>query len=267
MTPLIETLLATGAVTVAAMLLLWLAATVRRDVSIVDLYWGVGFAIVAWSAAMLNAPPTRRAWVVASLTTVWGLRLSLHLLRRNWGRDEDRRYAAMRRQHGPRFIWVSLFTVFILQALILWFTSLPLQAAMVSRAADFPTLLDFLGIALWCIGFFFEAVGDRQLVRFQADPRNRGRVLDRGLWRYTRHPNYFGDACVWWGLYLLAAAGGGAWTAASPLLMTFLLLRVSGVSLLEQTIVERRPEYAEYQARTNAFFPGPPKRSTTKPHG
>lgn len=259
MSPLLQTLVAAGSVTLAAMILLWFIATLRLDVSIVDLYWGVGFAIVATVAVVINRPPTQRGWVVAGLTAVWGLRLSLHLFRRNWGRPEDRRYAAMRARHGARFAWVSLFTVFLLQAVILWFTSLPVQAALVSRAADFPTLLDVLGIVLWGVGFCFEAVGDRQLVRFQADPRNRGRVLDHGLWRYTRHPNYFGDACMWWGLYLLAAAGGGAWTAASPLLMTFLLLRVSGVTLLEQTIVERRPEYAEYQARTSAFFPWPPQ--------
>lgn len=263
-TQLFETFAVSGAVTVAAMILLWVVATIRRDVSLVDLYWGVGFAVVAWVAVALNTPPTPRSLVAASLTAVWGARLSLHLLRRNWGRGEDRRYAAMRARHGDRFPAVSLFTVFLLQAAILWFVSWPIQVTAVARDVNFPTALDALGIVLWGVGFLFEAVGDRQLARFQADPQNRGRVLDRGLWRYTRHPNYFGDACTWWGLYLLAAAAGGAWTAASPILMTVLLLRVSGVTLLEQTIVERRPEYAAYRTRTNAFFPGPPKQEKVK---
>lgn len=254
-----ETLLVTGAVTAAAMVLLWLAATARRDVSIVDLYWGIGFVVVSWVAIAMNRPATLRALFVASLTTVWGLRLAIHLGLRNHGRDEDRRYAAMRARHGSRFPLVSLFTVFLLQAVILWFVSLPIQAAIVAEGDDYPGLLDVLGIIVWSIGFFFEAVGDFQLVRFQADPTNQGRVLDRGLWRYTRHPNYFGDACVWWSFYLAAAAAGSTWTIASPLLMTILLMRVSGVTLLEQTIVDRRPDYASYQTRTNAFFPGLPK--------
>jgi steroid 5-alpha reductase family enzyme len=166
----------------------------------------------------------------------------------------------MRDYHGPRFWWVSLFTVFMLQALILWFVSLPIQvAAAVGNEIQPLGWLDALGVVLWGIGFTFEAVGDWQLARFKADPRNAGKVMARGLWKFTRHPNYFGDCCVWWAIYLIAAAGGAWWTIASPLLMTVLLLRVSGVTLLEKTIVERRPDYADYQARTNAFFPGSPR--------
>lgn len=259
MSPQLETFLINGIVTGTAMVLLWLVATARRDVSLIDLYWGIGFAVVAWVAVSLNSPASVRSLVVAALTTVWGLRLSCHLARRNWGRGEDRRYAVMRARYGAAFGWVSLFIVFFLQAVILWIVSLPIQVTAVERSIGFPGVLDTLGIVLWTVGFFFEAVGDYQLARFQSDMRNQGRVLESGLWRYTRHPNYFGDACVWWGLYLLATAAGGAWTIASPLLMTILLLRVSGVTLLEQTIVDRRPDYASYKARTNAFFPGPPK--------
>jgi steroid 5-alpha reductase family enzyme len=242
------------------MMLVWLLSLTRRDASIIDPFWGMGFALVAVTAVWLNFPPTVRVGLLLLLTSIWGLRLSLFLLRRNWGQGEDRRYRAMRDYHGPRFWWVSLFTVFMLQALILWFVSLPIQvAAAVGNEIQPLGWLDALGVVLWGIGFTFEAVGDTQLARFKADPRNAGRVMAGGLWKFTRHPNYFGDCCVWWAIYLIAAAGGAWWTIGSPLLMTVLLLRVSGVTLLEKTIVERRPDYADYQARTNAFFPGPPR--------
>jgi steroid 5-alpha reductase family enzyme len=154
---------------------------------------------------------------------------------------------------------VSLFTVFLLQGAFLWLISLPLQVAAVTGAAAPLGWLDAIGAALWLTGFVFESVGDWQLARFRSHPGSAGRVLDSGLWRYTRHPNYFGDFCVWWGLYLIAAAGGAGWTIASPLVMSVLLMRISGVTLLEATMNERRPEYAAYQRRTNAFFPGPPR--------
>jgi steroid 5-alpha reductase family enzyme len=246
----------------AAMLLLWLLGVYLRDVSIVDPFWGVGFVIVAWIAWTRSAPRNDRALLLAGLTTMWGLRLSLFLLWRNWGHAEDRRYAAMRAHHGARFWWVSLFTVFFLQGAILWFVALPVQFVAATGAFNRFNWLDAVGIAVWAIGMLFESVGDWQLARFKADPASAGRVMDRGLWRFTRHPNYFGDFCVWWGLYLVASAGGGWWTLASPLLMSFLLLKVSGVTLLESTIVDRRPDYAAYQAATNAFFPGPPKPRT-----
>ncbi len=251
-----QTLLTTLASIVAAMILLWIVSLIRRDASIVDPFWGAGFVLVAWLACQMTDAPSWRAWLLVALTTAWGLRLSTFLAWRNWGHGEDRRYAAMRRYHGRKFWWVSLFTVFLLQAGILWFVSLPIQAAMAADSACKLSWLDAIGTSLWVIGFFFEAVGDWQLARFKADAANAGKVMDRGLWRYTRHPNYFGDFCVWWGLYLIAAAGGAAWTAASPILMSVLLMKVSGVSLLESTIADRRPEYAAYKARTNAFFPG-----------
>jgi len=240
-----------------AAVVLWGAGTALRDASIVDPCWGAGFAVLAWQAsARIDAPGPRAALLVA-LTTIWGLRLAGFLLWRNWGEGEDRRYAAMRSRHGRRFWIVSLGTVFGLQAALLWFISWPVQAGQLGRGDWTPW--DAAGTALWAVGFLCEALGDWQLARFRADPRNAGRVLDRGLWRYTRHPNYFGDFCVWWGLYLIAVGGGAWFTAASPLLMSVLLLRVSGVTLLEKTIAARRPEYRAYAERTNAFFPGRPR--------
>ncbi|HVX14796.1 MAG TPA: DUF1295 domain-containing protein [Pirellulales bacterium] len=257
MLPLSSTLLACFRAIMVCMLALWGVGTLRRDVSVVDPFWPAGFVLVVWIAWLMNAPVNVRPALLVGLTTLWGLRLAAFLLWRRRGHGEDRRYAAMRARHGSRFWRVSLVTVFGLQGVLLWFVSLPLQVA--ARGGD--SLLgpiDVAGITIWAIGFVFEAVGDAQLARFQADPGNAGQVLSSGLWRWTRHPNYFGDFCVWWGLWLIAAAGGAWWTIGSPLVMTFLLLKVSGVALLESTIVDRRPDYAAYQARTNAFFPGRP---------
>jgi steroid 5-alpha reductase family enzyme len=257
MSAYLVTACATFPVTVGLMSLVWLLSLARRDASIIDPFWGMGFAVVALVAYRMNCPATVRTTLLVALTCIWGARLSLYLFWRNWGHGEDRRYQAMRATHGARFWWVSYFTVYMLQAGILWFVSWPIQAACVAGAARPLGWVDFVGGTTWFVGFLFEALGDWQLARFKAQPANAGRVMDRGLWRFTRHPNYFGDCCIWWGLYLVGAAGGASWTLLSPLAMTLLLLKVSGVSLLEKTIVDRRPEYAEYQARTNSFFPGP----------
>ncbi len=262
MTQPTTTLLSSLAVIAVIMLILWLLGTIRRDVSIVDPFWGAGFVVVAWLATSWHTSLAPRSWLLVGLTTIWGARLALFLLWRNWGHAEDRRYAAMRDHHGPRFWWTSLFTVFLLQAVILWMVALPIQVAVAQNVPTRWGWLDVAGIATWSVGIFFEAVGDWQLARFKLNPANQGRVMDQGLWRFTRHPNYFGDFCVWWGLYGIAAAGGAWFTIWSPLLMSVLLLRISGVRLLEQTIADRRPEYAAYQARTNAFFPGPSVKRT-----
>ena len=251
----------TFAVTAAALLALWVASLVKRDVSIVDVYWGPGFAVIANLSARLavGGAPGRRA-LVALLTTIWGLRLGAYLCWRNWGTPEDFRYAAMRRRWDDRFPLASLGTVFGLQAVLMWVVSLPVQVAALAPVPAALGPLDGLGVVVWVVGLAFEAVGDAQLARFKADPANAGRVMERGVWAWTRHPNYFGDACVWWGLFLIACATpGGAWTLPSPILMTFLLRRVSGVPMLERSLAKRRPGYADYVARTSAFLPRPPR--------
>jgi steroid 5-alpha reductase family enzyme len=244
------------------MSLLWLVSLALRNSSIVDVFWGTGFVILTWMAFLLGGdgyPPRR--WITAVLVTLWGLRLSLHVLRRNYGKPEDFRYARWREERGPAWWWISLFQVFLLQGVLMWILSAPLVVAEVAPGPRSLSPLDVLALGIWGIGFVFEALGDEQLRRFQADPANRGKVMDRGLWRYSRHPNYFGDAAQWWGFYLLAASiGWGALTFFSPLLMTFLLVRVSGVALLEKTLKDRKPGYAEYVERTPAFVPWLPRR-------
>ena len=243
-----------------AVTLVWLLSLRRRDASIADVGWGLGFVLLAWLYCLLSPTLTPRAWLVAALITLWGTRLSWHIFRRNHGKEEDSRYRAMRALHGQAFWWRSLFTVFWLQGAILWFVALPLLVAVRAERPAALTAVDALGVALFAIGFAFEVVGDSQLERFKADPANRGQVLDRGLWRYTRHPNYFGDATLWWGLYAMAGATPGGWlTALSPALMTFLLLRVSGVTLLEEGMKVSKPGYQQYIATTPAFFPWFPR--------
>lgn len=250
----IEIALATAGGILALMLATWLVSLVMRDASIVDIVWGFGFVLVAW-IALWRGGGDARSWLVAGLTSAWGLRLAGYLAWRNLGKGEDFRYQAMRRKYGSRFPIVSLFVVFGLQGLLMWIVSLPTQAA---SGGDIG-LIDWLGIGLFALGLFFETTGDLQLAAFKRDPSNKGKVLDTGLWRYTRHPNYFGDFCVWWGLYLIALAGGAWWTAVGPIVMTALLMKYSGAGLLEKTISSRRPGYEEYVRTTNAFFPGPPK--------
>jgi steroid 5-alpha reductase family enzyme len=238
----------------------WMISVRLRDASVADICWGLGFVLLAWLYCFLSPALTARSWLIAALMTLWGTRLSAHIFHRHHGKGEDPRYQAMRASHGSAFWWRSLFTVFWLQGAILWFVALPLL--VVVRAAQYAALtaVDALGIVLFAVGFGFEVVGDRQLRRFRADPANRGQVLDRGLWRYTRHPNYFGDAALWWGLYAIACATPGGWlTVLSPALMTFLLVRVSGVTLLEQSLTASKPGYRAYIARTPAFFPWFPR--------
>ena len=239
----------------AAAALTWVVSALRRNVTIVDTLWPLLFVIAAVVYLDAVAAPAARAWLVLGLVATWGLRLAAYLAWRNRGHAEDRRYQAIRRRNEPHFTLKSLWLIFGFQALLAWVISLPLAGAI---AGDAPLgWLDALGVALWAVGFGFEAVGDWQLARFKADPASAGHVMDRGLWRYTRHPNYFGDFCVWWGFYLVALAAGAWWTIIGPLIMSFLLLRFSGVRLLEHDIGERRPAYADYARRTNAFFPGP----------
>ena len=237
--------------------LLWVVSLVRKDASVADPAWAPAFLLVALASLAAGPPPGDRAYLVLFCVAAWASRLGSHLLRRNRAHGEDARYVAMRATHGSRFWWVSLFTVFLLQASLAWLVSLPVQAAMVSTAAFGP--LDLLGFGLFGVGLCVEALADVQLNRFRADPRSRGRVLDTGLWRYSRHPNYFGNAVLWWGLGVVSL-GTGAWPAlVGPLLMNTLLLKVSGVVLLEKDIAERRPAYARYIQETSPFIPRPPR--------
>ncbi|CAN5893833.1 DUF1295 domain-containing protein [soil metagenome] len=254
-------ILALTAVVIAGLMVLtWLESLRRRDASIVDIVWGAAFVVVAVTAAMVADGVAVRRVLLAALVAVWGLRLSAYLAWRNLGHGEDYRYRAMRRRWGDRFGLVSLVVVFGLQGVLVWLVSLPVQLAVTANAPDTIGVLAGVGVAVWAVGLFFEVVGDAQLARFKADPANEGQVMDRGLWCYTRHPNYFGDFCVWWGIFLVAAETGiGRWGLIGPLVMSLLLLRVSGVAMLERTITKRRPGYEDYVARTSAFFPRPPR--------
>jgi steroid 5-alpha reductase family enzyme len=238
-------------------LLGWLWSLVRRDVSGVDSLWSLMFVVAGAVYVFRSGSTGPRALWVLGLVALWAVRLCAYITWRNHGQGEDRRYQEIRRRNEPNFALKSLFLVFGFQALLAWVVSLPLLATARGQAPWGP--LDALGVGVFGVGLFFEAVGDLQLARFKADPANRGLVMDRGLWRYTRHPNYFGDFCVWWGLFLLGLAAGGVWGIVSPVVMSVLLLRVSGVALLEKDIAERRPKYAEYVRRTSAFFPFPPR--------
>ena len=245
-----------GLVLIAAAIT-WLCSLKLRDVSIVDSLWSLLFLLLAWRFAVASGHWAPRTQLMLCLVTVWALRLSMYITWRHRGQPEDRRYQAIRARNVPHFSVKSLYLVFGLQALLAWIISLPLLGAVLGDRALGPG--DWVGVALWALGFFFEAVGDWQLARFKADDAHRGQVMDRGLWRFTRHPNYFGEFCQWWGLYAIAVAAGAWWSFVGPLLLSVLLLRVSGVTLLEKDIGDRRPQYAEYRRRTNAFFPGPPK--------
>ncbi len=252
--------LAASAIAVATLMLVtWLVSLAVRDASIVDIVWGLGFTVVAATAAVVGDGDAGRRLLLGAMVAIWGLRLAGYLARRNLGHGEDYRYVAMRKKWGDRFWLISLLQVFALQGVLLWIVSLPVQLAASGSAPLAPWVV--VGVVVWAVGFGFEAVGDAQLARFKADPANAGLVMDRGLWGWTRHPNYFGDACVWWGIFLVAAQVPAArWGVIGPLLMTFLLVRVSGVAMLEKTIGRRRPGYAEYVERVPAFVPRPPRR-------
>jgi steroid 5-alpha reductase family enzyme len=245
------------AVALAIAIALWMLSIVRRDVSVIEPVWPLLFLAMMLTYLTLAPAVAERAYLVLFVVTVWAVRLSVFITLRNWGEPEDRRYQQIRADNEPRFWLKSLYIVFGLQAVLAWIISLPLLGAVLGGAPL--GWLDLAAAALWLVGFGFEAIGDQQLASFKADPANKGRVLDQGLWRYTRHPNYFGEACIWWAYYLFALSAGAWWSIIGPIVVTFLLLRVSGVTLLEKDITERRPAYRDYIERTNAFFPGPPK--------
>ncbi|MEA2298451.1 MAG: hypothetical protein QOF77_1387 [Solirubrobacteraceae bacterium] len=253
-------LLASAAAAVALVLGVWLLSLALRDASIIDVFWGLGFVGIGWLCfAMGDGLPGRRL-ALAGMATVWGVRLTAHIGWRNRGRGEDFRYARLRERDGRRFWLTSLYRVYLVQAALMWVVALPLEAGAAEGRDSGLGPLGWAGIAVWAVGLGFEAVGDLQLARFKAEGASAGRVMDRGLWRYTRHPNYFGDVVAWWGMGVVAAGAGAWWALAGPAVNTVILARLTGKPLLEATIGERRPGYAEYIAATSGFVPLPPRR-------
>ena len=249
-----------GALLFGLMILLWLISLRLKNASIIDIWWGIIFVLIAWFAFALTPQGyLPRKQLLCTLVTIWGLRLAIHIGLRNTGKPEDFRYAKWRADHGKNWWWISLFQVFLLQGSLIWLISAPILAAQTSGFPAILTPLDWLGTVVWIIGFLFEGIGDFQLMGFKANPANRGKILTEGLWQFTRHPNYFGEAVLWWGIYGIALAAGQGWTIFSPIIMTFLLVRVSGVVMLEQAM-KMKPGYEEYMRRTSAFIPWFPRR-------
>ena len=241
-------------------LLLWLVSLAVRDSSIVDIAWGPLLFLVGLTYYLTTVAPGSRARLMLALVALWAIRLAAHIGARNLGHGEDFRYAAWRAQH-PDTWWIrSYFKVFLLQGVVAWLVAMPLYYAITSASPVHFTLWDQIGALVFAAGFLFEAIGDEQLRRFKANPANKGRVMNTGLWRYTRHPNYFGEAMLWWGLGLIGVAAGGWLGLAGPAIITYLLIRVSGVAMLEKTLKETKPGYAEYVANTSSFLPLPPRR-------
>jgi len=242
--------------------LTWILSLIKKDVSIVDSIWSLFFLFGSLTAYFYLDQPSFAHTLLILLVTIWAVRLSAYITRRNLGEDEDKRYQDIRERYSPNFKFKSLFIIFIFQATLAAIIALPLVYTL-SQAAEI-NLIYGAGVFLWLIGFIFEAVGDAQLAAFKRNNSKEGAVMDKGLWRYTRHPNYFGECCLWWGYYLIALSAGGWWTIISPVIMTWLLLRFSGVALLEKDIVERRPAYRDYIQRTSAFFPMPVKKNSSE---
>jgi steroid 5-alpha reductase family enzyme len=252
----------------ALMICLWLLSLKLKDASIMDIFWGPGFVIVTWLTYFMVDGFWGRKLLVAFLISLWGLRLALHIAIRNFGKGEDRRYRAWRVQYGNRFWWISFFKVFFLQGILLWVISLGVQTVQMASTPGKFVWLDALGCAVWAIGFLFETIGDWQLESFRSEPDSQGKVMNRGLWAYTRHPNYFGESLIWWGIFLISLTDiSNFWTVISPLVITFLLLKVSGVAMLERDISKRRPDYQAYIRRTPAFVPWFPKKEANHKTG
>jgi len=245
---------------VALFTLLWLASLAVRNSSIVDMWWGPGILLIGVTYTLTSGGAHNRSTMVLGLLTIWAVRLAWHIGARNIGHGEDFRYAKWRQERGASWWWFSYFKVFLLQAVIAWIVAMPLYYAMTSPAPVHFNAWDYAGAIVFAIGFFFEAIGDEQLRQFKSTPSNKERVLDSGLWRYTRHPNYFGEALLWWGFGLFGLAAGGYAGLIGPAIITFLLIRVSGVALLEKTLRQTKPEYARYVDSTSAFLPMPPRQ-------
>lgn len=255
--------LTVGLIILVSMILLWLLSLYLKNASIVDIFWGLGFIIIFWSTAWIaTSSLSTTSLVLGSIITIWGLRLATHIYVRNHNQPEDFRYANWRTEAGPSWWWKSFFKVFLLQGILLWIIAAPLVAVHTSIATPLKCECTVLtGVALWLVGFMFEAGGDYQLKKFKSNPANKGKLLTTGYWSVTRHPNYFGDAAQWWGFYLIAFSTGAWWTIFSPAIMTYLLMKVSGVVMLEKSLKETKPEYTNYIKSTSSLFPWFPKKT------
>lgn len=231
----------------------WVLSLLVRNSGIMDIFWGMGFILVALTGLVQNDELSARVLIITALIIIWGLRLSLYIAIRSIGSPEDSRYQAWRQEAGAKWWWLSYFKVFLQQGIILLIISTPLQVAQ-NGASDL-NIFDFMGIVIWTAGFLFEAVGDWQLTKFKSIPSNRGKVLMSGLWAYTRHPNYFGEALMWWGYFFIALGSGGWFTIFSPVIMTYLLVKVSGAALLDKLLLKTKPEYADYVKSVPSFIP------------
>lgn len=241
--------------------LLWIWSVFIKNVSIVDLFWGFGFVLVNAYYVFMSGELYARNILILALVSIWGMRLTIYLAWRNIGKGEDFRYQEFRRKYGPkRYWWFSFFQTFLLQGVLIMIVSLPLLGVNLGTGSGDLNVLDYLGIIIWLIGFAFEAGGDFQLARFKQDDANKGKVLDTGFWKYTRHPNYFGDSAVWWAYAIFSIASGSYWQIIGSVVMTLLIIKVSGVALLEKTLNDTKPQYKDYIQKTNSFFPWFPKK-------
>jgi len=236
--------------------LLWIWSVFIKNVSIVDIFWGLGFVVVNAFYVFMSGELNTRKILILTLVSIWGLRLAIYLAFRNIGKGEDFRYKEFRRNYGPkRYWWFSFFQTFLLQGVLIMIVSLPLLGINSSASSGDLKLLDYLGIVVWLIGFTFEAGGDFQLARFKRDLANKGKVLNTGFWKYTRHPNYFGDSAVWWAYAIFSIAAGSYWQIIGSIVMTLLIIKISGVALLEKTLNNTKSKYREYIEKTSSFFP------------
>lgn len=245
----------------ALVTLLWIWSVFIKNVSIVDIFWGLGFVVVNAFYVFMSGELNARKILILILVSIWGLRLAIYLAFRNIGKGEDFRYQEFRRKYGPkRYWWFSFFQTFLLQGVLIMIISLPLLGINSSTSFGTLNVLDYIGILVWLIGFTFEAGGDFQLARFKSNLKNKEMVLNTGFWKYTRHPNYFGDSAIWWAYAIFSIAAGSYWQIIGSIIMTLLIIKISGVSLLEKTLKETKPKYSDYIQKTNSFFPWLPKK-------
>lgn len=255
----VDVLGSAATVVVLLMVLAWLISVARADASVADVAWPTGLVAIAWVTWWVGDGLSDRRALLVAMVTIWGLRLASHLFARSGGRPKDGRYASLRRRAGARFPLTSLFTVFLANGALMFIVSLPVQLAMTPTHPEVG-IVSIIGVVIWGIGLFFETVADAQLNRFRNDPASEGAVLDWGLWRYSRHPNSFGELCIWWGLALVAAETTDArWAVLGPVMLSFLVVRVTGIPPTERRLHERYDGYADYVARTSTLLPRPPK--------